>query len=104
MYENHRRYNHHYSIVWKRKVWIVDRKEIFQRKETRFRLEYDACRAEIALLPASAQTNEKLYELEKYKEKYEQLKSDTSIKLQLLDENQVWFDWDENIQTTYFVL
>ncbi|CAF0725013.1 unnamed protein product [Adineta ricciae] len=52
------------------------------------RLEYDACRAEIALLPASGQTNEKLYELEKYKEKYEQLKSDTSIKLQLLDENQ----------------
>ncbi|UJR33763.1 hypothetical protein I4U23_021190 [Adineta vaga] len=52
------------------------------------RLEYDACRAEIAILPAIARSNEKEYELEKYKEKYEQLKSDISIKIQLLDDNQ----------------
>jgi hypothetical protein len=54
-----------------------------------YRLEYDACRAELALLPAGPQWNEKQHELEKYKEKYEQLKSNVSIKLQLLDENQV---------------
>lgn len=77
-------------------------KKDFSEKNIRFRLEYDACRAEIALLPASAQTNEKLYELEKYKEKYEQLKSDTSIKLQLLDENQVWLDWKEKYSNDFF--
>jgi len=53
------------------------------------RLEYDACRTEMALLPAGSQLNDKQYELQKYKEKYEQLKSDVSIKLKFLDENQI---------------
>ena len=53
------------------------------------RLEYDACRTEMELLPAGIQLNEKQCEYEKYKEKYEQLKCSVGIKLRLLDENQV---------------
>ncbi len=54
-----------------------------------FRLEYDACRTELELLPIGSKMSEKQDELQKYKEKYEQLKSDVSIKLKFLDENQV---------------
>ncbi|CAF0792894.1 unnamed protein product [Adineta steineri] len=53
------------------------------------RLEYDACRSELRLLPPGSQSSEKEYELEKYREKYEQLKNDIGIKLKLLDENQI---------------
>ncbi len=54
-----------------------------------YRLEYDACRTEIQFLSAGSQLNEKQDELEKYKDKYEQLKCSVNVKLKLLDENQV---------------
>ncbi len=53
------------------------------------RLEYDACRTEMELLPPGSQLNEKQREFEKYKEKYEKLKCDVSVKMKFLDENQV---------------
>jgi len=56
-----------------------------------FRLEYDACRTEMELLSPGSQLNEKQSEFLKYKEKYEQLKSAIIIKLELLNENQVYF-------------
>jgi len=56
-----------------------------------FRLEYDACRTEMELLSPGSQLNEKQSEFLKYKEKYEQLKSAIIIKLQLLNENEVYF-------------
>ncbi|CAF0731009.1 unnamed protein product [Rotaria sordida] len=52
------------------------------------RLEYDACRTEMELLSPGSQMNEKQDEFQKYKDKYEQLKCDVSIKLKFLDENQ----------------
>ncbi|CAF1021864.1 unnamed protein product [Adineta steineri] len=52
------------------------------------RLEYDACRTEMELLSPGSQLNEKQREFEKYKERYEKLKCDVSIKLKFLDENQ----------------
>jgi hypothetical protein len=45
----------------------------------------------LQFLPAGSQLNEKQDELEKYKEKYEQYKCSVSVKLKLLDENQVCF-------------
>ena len=54
-----------------------------------FRLEYDACRTEIQLLSAGVRLNEKQEELERYKDKYEQLKCSVNVKLKLLEENQV---------------
>jgi hypothetical protein len=53
------------------------------------RLEYDACRTELELLPPGSHMNVKQEEFEKYKEKYEKFKCDVSIKLKFLDENQV---------------
>ena len=41
------------------------------------------------LLSPGSQMNEKQDEFQKYKDKYEQLKCDVSIKLKFLDENQV---------------
>jgi hypothetical protein len=41
------------------------------------------------LLPPGPQLSEKQQEFEKYKEKYEKLKCDVSIKMKFLDENQV---------------
>ncbi|CAF3235418.1 unnamed protein product [Rotaria socialis] len=52
------------------------------------RLEYDACRTELELLSQGSHMNEKQDAFQKYKEKYEHLKSDVSIKLKFLDENQ----------------
>ncbi|UJR13518.1 hypothetical protein I4U23_000532 [Adineta vaga] len=52
------------------------------------RLEFDACRTEMELLPLGSQLNEKQREFEKYKERYEKLKCDVGIKLQFLEENQ----------------
>jgi hypothetical protein len=46
----------------------------------------------LQFLPAGSQLNEKQDELEKYKEKYEQYKCSVSVKLKLLDENQVCFN------------
>jgi hypothetical protein len=54
-----------------------------------FRLEYDACRTELELLPPGSHLNDKQQEFEKCKEKYEKLKCDVSIKLKFLEENQV---------------
>lgn len=53
------------------------------------RLEYDACRTEIQFIQIDSQLNEKQQEFQKYKEKYEKLKCDVSIKLKFLEENQV---------------
>ncbi|CAF1176423.1 unnamed protein product [Adineta ricciae] len=52
------------------------------------RLEYDACRTEMELLPPGSQLNEKQREFEKYKERYEKLKCDIGVKMQFLEENQ----------------
>jgi hypothetical protein len=68
-------------------VRIIERKT--RLEDHRFSLEYDACRSEMALLSPGSQLHDKEYELQKYEEKYKQLKSDISIKLRLLDENQV---------------
>jgi hypothetical protein len=51
------------------------------------------------LLSPGSQLNEKQSEFLKYKEKYEQLKSAIIIKLELLNENQVYF-----IHTCFFFL
>mgnify|MGYP002377935400 CR=1 FL=1 len=53
------------------------------------RLEYDACRRELEILSGNSLSMEKQNDLEKYKNKYEQLKCSVQVKLQLLDENQV---------------
>lgn len=53
------------------------------------RLEYDACRTEIQFLSVGSRLNEKQEELERYKEKYENLKCSVNVKLKLLEENQV---------------
>ena len=53
------------------------------------RLEYDACRTELELIPPSSKLTDKQKELERYKDKYEQLKCDVNIKMKFLDENQV---------------
>ena len=49
------------------------------------RLEYDACRRELEILSGNSLSMEKQNDLEKYKNKYEQLK----CSVQVLDENQV---------------
>ena len=54
-----------------------------------FRLEYDACRTELELLGPSSVSGAKQDEFEKYKERYEKLKSGIAVKLRFLDENQV---------------
>ena len=53
------------------------------------RLEYDACRTEIELSPTGFSSSLKQQEFDKCKEKYEKYKADVTVKLQLLDENQV---------------
>lgn len=53
------------------------------------RLEYDACRRELELLSGNHLSADKQNDLEKYRNKYEQLKCSVQVKLQLLDENQV---------------
>jgi hypothetical protein len=45
------------------------------------RLEYDACRTEMELLPPGSQLNEKQREFEKHKEKYENLNFLMKIRL-----------------------
>lgn len=52
------------------------------------RLEYDACRTELELIPPSSKLTDKQQELEQYKDKYEKLKCDVGIKMKFLDENQ----------------
>jgi hypothetical protein len=69
-----------------------------------FRLEYDACRTEIQFLSSGTQLNEKQEELEKYKDKYEQLKCSVNVKLKLLDENQVKFSLERFSNKRVFVL
>ena len=54
-----------------------------------FRLEYDACRTELELFSPGLEANLKQHQFEKYKENYEKLKHEVTIKLQLLDDNQV---------------
>ena len=54
-----------------------------------FRLEYDAARTEMELIPPGPQLNEMQQGFEKNKEKYEKFKCDVTIKLKFLDENQV---------------
>lgn len=61
-----------------------------------FRLEFDACRNEMELLPPGAQLNEKQQEFEKCKDKYEKWKCDVSIKMKFLDENQVEIIFNAN--------
>ena len=61
-----------------------------------FRLEYDACRTELELLLPGLEANLKQQQFEKYKENFEKLKQEVTVKLQLLDDNQVrlsvrWF-------------
>ncbi len=63
--------------------------ELKKNENEIFRLEYDACRTEMELLPPGSQLNEKQQEFEKSKEKYEKFKCDVSIKMKFLDENQV---------------
>ena len=48
------------------------------------RLEYDACRRELEILSGNSLSMEKQNDLEKYKNKYEQLKCSVQVKLQLL--------------------
>lgn len=54
-----------------------------------FRLEYDACRTELELLLPGLEANLKQQQFEKYKENFEKLKHEVTVKLQLLDDNQV---------------
>jgi hypothetical protein len=63
-----------------------------------FRLEYDACRTELELLSAGHQFNLKQQEFQKYRDRYDKLKADVTVKLQLLDDNQVRIHWQCNYQ------
>lgn len=53
------------------------------------RLEYDACRTELDILSTNCSSSLKQQEFEKCREKYEKYKGDVTVKIQLLDENQV---------------
>lgn len=69
-----------------------------------FRLEYDACRTEIQFISAGSRLNEKQEELERYRDKYEQLKCSVNVKLKLLDENQVCLSQQTSPQQNPFDL
>lgn len=68
---------------------IIKRNNFIRHGRCTFRLEYDAARTELELLTQGPHYDVKEQEFHKYKKKYEKYKADVTIKMQLLDENQV---------------